>query len=53
MQLTLHDEPLHVGTPFGGSKHAEHDAPQVLVDELLTQLPLQLCVPAPQTTVFE
>ena len=43
-QPTPHDDPSHVAVPCRGVGHAEHDAPQVAMEALLTQLPLQSCV---------
>jgi hypothetical protein len=40
-----HDAPLQVAEPFEGTGHGEHELPHDAVDELLTQVPLQLCVP--------
>jgi hypothetical protein len=49
LQLTPQLEPSHVATPFppmGGGHARQEFGPHDDVEELLEQVPLQLCVPA-------
>jgi hypothetical protein len=48
-----HAVPLHVALPFEGTGHAVQDAPQVLVELLLSHVPPQLCVPLAQHLPLE
>jgi hypothetical protein len=48
LQRIPQEVPSHVAEPFWGTAQAEQVGPHDVGDELLEQVPLQLCVPAGQ-----